>query len=288
MTSDDAQNVKALMQGGAATPNGRCCVFQPFDKGPFDKRYDDVIAPAIGAAGLESYRVDRDDGVVIPFETLHDEIKTATLCLADISTVNPNVMYELGYAIASGKDVIIISSNQAEKFPFDIQHRVVIKYASDSISDFENLMKSITARAKALLQRQTTTASIAAASPVKTTEGFRPHEVASLVFVMENSVGGEAAFYEICNDMEKAGYSKRAAQLGLLLLSREGYVETRTVNDSYNNATYPAYYLTTKGEDWLLENQDKLEIRLPKSIAPQELKLDCDPKDAITDDDVPF
>lgn len=38
----------------------RCFVIQPFDKGKFDKRFDDVLAPAIAAAGLEAYRVDRD------------------------------------------------------------------------------------------------------------------------------------------------------------------------------------------------------------------------------------
>ena len=30
-----------------------CFVIQPFDKGPFDKRYDDVLDPAIRAALLE-------------------------------------------------------------------------------------------------------------------------------------------------------------------------------------------------------------------------------------------
>ena len=39
---------------------GRCFVIQPFDQGPFDKRYDDVFAPAICDAGLEPYRVDRN------------------------------------------------------------------------------------------------------------------------------------------------------------------------------------------------------------------------------------
>jgi hypothetical protein len=57
--------------------NGRCCVFQPFDKGPHDKRYEDTIAPAIKLAGLEPYRVDRDEGAVIPVETLHEEIRSA-------------------------------------------------------------------------------------------------------------------------------------------------------------------------------------------------------------------
>ena len=43
-----------------------CFVMQPFDKGEFDKRYDDVFAPAVKNAGLEPYRVDRDLSVSIP------------------------------------------------------------------------------------------------------------------------------------------------------------------------------------------------------------------------------
>jgi len=139
------------LQGDSAT-NGRCCVFQPFDKGPFDKRYDDTIAPAIKASGLQAYRVDRDDGVVIPFETLHEQIRSATICLADISTQNPNVMYELGFAIACDKNVVLICSiQQTQRFPFDIQHRRIIQYASDSASDFEKLRNDIVHSIHALL-----------------------------------------------------------------------------------------------------------------------------------------
>jgi nucleoside 2-deoxyribosyltransferase len=107
--------------------NGRCCVFQPFDGGDFDKRFDEIIVPAIEAAGMEPYRVDRDAGAMIPIDTLHHEIRSAVICLADITTLNPNVMYELGYAIAGGKDVVLISGPATEKFPFDIQHRTVIR-----------------------------------------------------------------------------------------------------------------------------------------------------------------
>jgi len=124
---------------------GRCCVFQPFDKGPYDKRHEDIIALAIREADLEPYRVDRDDKAVIPIDTLHEEIRGATICLADITTNNANVMYELGFAIASGKDVVIISSTQrTERFPFDIQHRGIIEYAPDSVSDFAKLKGDIT------------------------------------------------------------------------------------------------------------------------------------------------
>ena len=38
-----------------------CFVIQPFDKGPFDKRYDDVLDPAIRAALLN-----RTESIEIP------------------------------------------------------------------------------------------------------------------------------------------------------------------------------------------------------------------------------
>jgi hypothetical protein len=149
---------------------------------------------------------------------------------------------------------------------------VIIRYAADSISDFENLKKDITARAIAFLQKQTTTQSLAAASPVKTTQGLRPHEVASLVFVMENSLNGHASIYAIKNDMEKAGYMARAAQLGLMQLTRLGFVATTLIEDDFQNSSYIAYSLTSMGEDWLLSNQHTLEL------TPSPFSLDFDEK----------
>lgn len=267
--------------------NGRCCVFQPFDKGPYDKRYDDILVPAIKAAGLEPYRVDRDDGAVIPIETLHDQIKSSALCLADIGARNPNVMYELGYAIALGKDVVIICSNQlSDRFPFDIQHRGIIQYASDSASDFDRLKVDISNRIRTLLKKQATTESIAAASPVKTMEGLRPHEVASLAFVMVNAdVGGSGAIsYLIKNDMERAGYTLVAAQLGLMRLTRLGLIEAFEDSD-VNGNPFTAYRITQSGEDWLLDNQDKLQIRVSDD-PPRQPELEFN--EVITDVDMPF
>ena len=40
---------------------GTCFVMQPFDRGVFDKRYEDIFAPAIIQAGLEPYRVNQED-----------------------------------------------------------------------------------------------------------------------------------------------------------------------------------------------------------------------------------
>jgi hypothetical protein len=87
---------------------GKCFVIQPFDRGRYDKRYEDVFAPAIREAGLEPYRVDRDPSVSIPIEDIEAGIESCEACLAEISTDNPNVWFELGYAIASRREVVLV------------------------------------------------------------------------------------------------------------------------------------------------------------------------------------
>ena len=62
-----------------------CFVIQPFDGGPFDKRYDDVVAPAITAAGLDPYRVDRDPHASIPIDAIMDGIRNALVWVAEES-----------------------------------------------------------------------------------------------------------------------------------------------------------------------------------------------------------
>jgi len=120
-----------------------CFVIQPFDNGPFDKRFDDVYIHAIKSAGLEAYRVDRDMSVEIPIEGIEKGIRNSSVCLADITNDNPNVWYELGFAFAIRRPVVMICSKDrtSNKYPFDIQHRTVISYATESSSDFENLKK---------------------------------------------------------------------------------------------------------------------------------------------------
>jgi hypothetical protein len=123
----------------------RCFVIQPFDSGgPYDKRFDDVLSPAIECAGLDPYRVDRDPSVVVPIDEIETGIRNADICLADISTDNPNIWYEVGFAMASKKNVLLICArNRSTPYPFDVQHRNIIRYASDSPRDFEKLKKQI-------------------------------------------------------------------------------------------------------------------------------------------------
>jgi hypothetical protein len=124
----------------------RCFVIQPFDS-KFNKRYDEIFKPAIEAAGFEAYRVDQDPSVSIPIVQIERGIKNAAACFAEISTDNTNVWFELGYAFACGKEVVMVCQRSIRrKFPFDIQHRTITQYDTEVPSDFEVLKEKICSR----------------------------------------------------------------------------------------------------------------------------------------------
>lgn len=258
-----------------------CFVMQPFDGGLFDKRYDDIFKPAIEAAGLTPYRVDRDPEVSIPIEQIEKGISESDLCFAEITTDNPNVWFELGYAIASRKQVCLVCSNERTKnFPFDVQHRAIITYETGSTSDYKKLGDKITARLKAIQNQQKDLKSIVSIQPTMATEGLLPHEITALALVMSNMEEEGPSTTNIKNDMEKAGYTDVAAALAVESLRLKGMVKRQTIQaGSYDS--YTAIAITDKGVKWLLENQASLNLRLTR-----ERKAASEPP--MTDDDIPF
>jgi hypothetical protein len=240
-----------------------CFVIQPFDQGPFDKRFDDVLRPAILAADLEPYRVDRDPKASIPIEEIEAGIRNSAVCLADISTDNPNVWFELGFAIASQKNVVLVCSGERQaRFPFDIQHRSVITYRTDSTSDFEALEGRITQRLKALLSKEQHLQQASNLSPVADVEGLSQHEMVALVAVAQNidSLVDDASTYIIRQDMEKAGFTRIATTLGLASLVSKELLEIIETQD-YNGDPYTGYKVTVAGLNWLNQNQDRLVLQ---------------------------
>lgn len=169
---------------------GRCFVIQPFDRGAYDKRYEDVIVPAITAADLEDYRVDRDPAARVLIESIEEGIRSSEACIAEITTDNPNVWYELGFAMANGKPLVMICNvkERTGPFPFDVRHRPIIDYAPESPRDFHALQLEITRRLKALLEVSAQAQTMASIESSETIAGLSPHELAALQIVMENQL----------------------------------------------------------------------------------------------------
>ncbi len=241
-----------------------CFVIQPFDDGPYDKRYDDVFVPAIEPTGLQPYRVDRDPSASIPIDRIEAGIRAASVCLADITEDNPNVWFELGYAIAARTDVVLVCSKQRTKpFPFDVQHRNIIRYSTESSRDFDEFKTRITERIQALLIKQEKLGDLKAASPVADVEGLSQHEMVALVAIAQNldTPGDSVSMYLIRQDMEKSGFTKIATTLALTSLLCKRFIRDIEAED-YNGETYTAYVLEDQGMEWLLANQERFVLRI--------------------------
>jgi len=97
---------------------------------PFDGYYEQIIAPAAKDAGLQALRADNiySNGVII--REIWDQIWLARVVVADVTTKNPNVNYELGLCHALDVPTILITRRK-EDVPFDYQHRRYIQYNTE-------------------------------------------------------------------------------------------------------------------------------------------------------------
>lgn len=103
-------------------------VLMPFDS-EFDTVYNDIIKPSLEEIG---YDVKRADSMLDQRNILKDivrGIKEADLIIADLTSLNANVFYELGIAHAMRKQTVLLRQNN-EDIPFDLMSYRVISYST--------------------------------------------------------------------------------------------------------------------------------------------------------------
>lgn len=120
-----------------------------YDNGHFKRVYDHIIKPACIKAGFEPLRADDvQKSNIIVVDILH-KIVNCEMALCDLSSKNPNVLYELGIRQAFDLPVALIKDNLTPRI-FDIQGFRDVGYDStmriDQVnSAIENIAEAITA-----------------------------------------------------------------------------------------------------------------------------------------------
>jgi hypothetical protein len=127
---DSATELKKLSKAAAISSTDSCFVVMPFSA-PLGDYYSKIYEPAIRKAGLNPVRADDD---IFGTGKIIDQIWTGILAskvlIAELTSRNPNVFYELGLAHALKKPVVLVSSNEQD-VPFDLKHIRVIYYDKD-------------------------------------------------------------------------------------------------------------------------------------------------------------
>ncbi|USU21010.1 hypothetical protein [Paraburkholderia fungorum] len=152
--------LKKLEKAVKVDASDSCFVMMPFAL-PLGDYYAKIYKPAIEKAGLRPVRADAEifgTGKII--DQIWAGINSAKVLLAELTTRNPNVFYELGLAHALEKPVVLVSSNEAD-IPFDLKHIRVIYY--DMADPFwggklldkvaENILSAIEHPEEAVLKR---------------------------------------------------------------------------------------------------------------------------------------
>lgn len=105
-----------------------CFVLMPFGKKPdasgglvdFDAVYHDLIAPAIADAELDPLRADEEMTGGIIHKPMFERLILCEYAVADLTTANANVFYELGvrHAVRPASTVIVFA--EGGRLPFDV------------------------------------------------------------------------------------------------------------------------------------------------------------------------
>jgi hypothetical protein len=143
----------------------------------FDAVYRGLIAPAIASAGMEPLRADEEMGGGIIHKPMFQRLILCEYAVADLTTANANVFYELGarHAMRPWSTVLIFA--QGGRLAFDLAPDRVLHYqldASGSPVSVRAPKKALTARLQAARDAQTD-------SPVyQLVEGLPPPQLEQL------------------------------------------------------------------------------------------------------------
>lgn len=141
----------------AQTENNDCFIIMPigatdgYEDGHFQAVYEDLIKPAIEQANYHPLRADEVNRTNLIHLDILQKLIAAPIAVCDLSTRNPNVLFELGIRQAFDKPVVLIQEKGTPKI-FDItplryleygkalKYRDVLKTQSELKSRIEETM----------------------------------------------------------------------------------------------------------------------------------------------------
>jgi len=97
----------------------------------FDAVYSQVLEPAITAAGLQCVRADEEHVGGIIHKPMFERLLLCDYAVADLSTANANVYYELGVRHAARPWSTVLTSAEGFRLPFDVGPLRGLRYRLD-------------------------------------------------------------------------------------------------------------------------------------------------------------
>jgi tetratricopeptide (TPR) repeat protein len=143
-----------------------CFVVMPFGVKPdgrggsidFDAVYENLIAPAVAKAGLQPLRADQELVGGIVHKPMFERLILSDYAVADLTTANANVFYELGVRHAVRPYSTVLIAAGVGGIPFDLAPDRVLPYELDAAGlpvAFDDDAERLTAALRAARQAST-------------------------------------------------------------------------------------------------------------------------------------
>jgi nucleoside 2-deoxyribosyltransferase len=107
---------------------------------PFDPSFDDVysmikatVESTLKEQFIKCYRLDEARPAGRITDRLLKELQASAICVADLTGNKPNVMWEVGYAMALSKPLLIVTQEMAS-LPFDLKDMQSLQYDRNHLS----------------------------------------------------------------------------------------------------------------------------------------------------------
>lgn len=107
--------------------------------------YEKAIKRSLLKNNCEPIRGDTQSSFEID-KAILDGIKNADVCIADLTGLNSNVIYEVGISIASLINTILITQDKLELIPFNLNHFRIIRYHPDQLDKLQKELTDIIAK----------------------------------------------------------------------------------------------------------------------------------------------
>lgn len=137
------------------TKNNRCFVIMPFsspqgyEDGHFERIYEQIIKPAVEEAGFQPERVDENVLSTDIVTKIFQGLTECDMAICDLSSRNPNVLYELGIRQAYNMPVLLIKDEKTDDI-FDVGGLTTIPYSSTRL--YENVVEAREKISEALIK----------------------------------------------------------------------------------------------------------------------------------------
>src|SRR5260370_31856711 len=121
----------------------------------YEELFKDVIAPVCEKMELEPFRASQAYYPGLIIADIQRQIRESRVMIAEITPVNANVYYEVGYADAIGKPVILIAdAGKVDQLPFDVRAFRTLFY-ENSIVGKKRVQKTLTQFLRNIMDEQT-------------------------------------------------------------------------------------------------------------------------------------